>query len=968
MLRSIWLQGIVLLLCLTASFAASRLFHARSVDHAQAAFLNLADENQKALVARLTSYLNAIEGAASYLRVSDSVRASDWADYVAGLTIDTTYPGVSGLGLIVPVARQDRSAFLQDAENDGVENLTIHPETDLPEGFVIKFIAPLLPNDAALGLDIAFEAERRQAAVLARDTNSAQITAPITLVQGGSESAGFLLLVPLFGRSDTQLNAGTFQGWVYAPIVGSQIFEQLTLAQDQFFEVEIADGGDGGPQRPIYQSTGGRDRGDLADFSATADIQLFGRTWHMKWRSTKAYEDTVLDGTRYVVLFWGLAMTALLAGLLYSLSIRRRAIERIVSHKTDQLKTSEKQLRELESRRDMALTGARIGVFDVDLTTGQSVVSDTWKDLMGVSEEDSETNPQALFHERIHPDDKAIVELADSDCISGLTERSVSEFRIRYGNSGSDWRWMRADAVVADRDDTGKAIRLLGAQTDITALRRTQAWLEASEKQLSTILANAPVGMALCEEQGEFFNVNQALCHITGFSEEELLGSKFKRIISAGDFKDLLAKLAHVRGDERGHYQGELRIKNRGGEMIWCLISISHYIDTHSGDLTYIVQLQDISDVKAVEKLKSEFVSTVSHELRTPLTSINGSLGLILGTMKSNLPDKAVRLLSIAKSNCDRLTQLVNDILDMEKIAAGSFDFHYETVDVTQLVQACAQQVAPIGTANNVTIELRDAGTPRYATIDSNRFQQVVINLLSNAVKFSYQGRKVEIDVRPFDGALRIAVRNHGKGIPETFAQKIFQPFSQADSSDTRGAGGTGLGLHISKQIVENMGGEIGFSTPEPSITEFWFTVRAAQDAQVQPDPDVDEMAAQSDFLPSVLHIEDDQDFAEVMNASFADLADITTALTLAEGRKQLTTHKFDLVIIDWELPDGHGRDVLDLVEGHQGNIPVIALSAYEATAPDPRISYSLTKSRTDIAGVVQNALDTIVRARQKAL
>ena len=217
------------------------------------------------------------------------------------------------------------------------------------------------------------------------------------------------------------------------------------------------------------------------------------------------------------------------------------------------------------------------------------------------------------------------------------------------------------------------------------------------------------------------------------------------------------------------------------------------------------------------------------------------------------------------------------------------------------------------------------------------------------------------------DARFRVSVRNTGQGISDAFAPKVFEPFSQADSSDTRGAGGTGLGLHISKKIVENMGGDIGFTSPGQDLTEFWFTVHAAHDGVVEELENEQITPIESDFVPRVLHIEDDADFAEVLRANFANNADITNALSLTEGKAALEREEFDLVIIDWELPDGDGHDALLVIAQHQKDVPVIGLSATDSDQDDARILHNLTKSRTDIGDVVESVLNAIVKDRAAA-
>jgi signal transduction histidine kinase len=224
--------------------------------------------------------------------------------------------------------------------------------------------------------------------------------------------------------------------------------------------------------------------------------------------------------------------------------------------------------------------------------------------------------------------------------------------------------------------------------------------------------------------------------------------------------------------------------------------------------------LRYATERKRLERLKDEFVSTVSHELRTPLTSISGSLGLLMGTAAGILPGSATRLLEIAHDNSQRLVRLVNDILDIEKLESGHVVFDLKPVDVGLLVEQTVEAVTGFAESHGVNISVDVAAAVHKVQADTDRLSQVVTNLLSNAIKFSPRDGHVGVAVeKEKEGDLvRISVRDHGPGIPLAFKSRIFERFAQADATNTRQKGGTGLGLSIVKQIVERLGGEVGFA------------------------------------------------------------------------------------------------------------------------------------------------------------
>jgi signal transduction histidine kinase len=224
--------------------------------------------------------------------------------------------------------------------------------------------------------------------------------------------------------------------------------------------------------------------------------------------------------------------------------------------------------------------------------------------------------------------------------------------------------------------------------------------------------------------------------------------------------------------------------------------------------------LRYATERKRLERLKDEFVSTVSHELRTPLTSITGSLGLLMGKAAGNLSEPAARLLEIAHNNSQRLVRLVNDILDIEKLESGRAVFDFRQIQVRSLVEQTVESIRGYAEGHRVKVRIEAAAAVDDIRADTDRLAQVVTNLLSNAIKFSPPDGEVVIAVEKEAeaDAVRITVRDHGPGISADFKSRIFERFAQADATNARRKGGTGLGLSIAKQIIDRLGGDIGFA------------------------------------------------------------------------------------------------------------------------------------------------------------
>jgi PAS domain S-box-containing protein len=274
--------------------------------------------------------------------------------------------------------------------------------------------------------------------------------------------------------------------------------------------------------------------------------------------------------------------------------------------------------------------------------------------------------------------------------------------------------------------------------------------------------------------------------------------------------------------------EAEWTFIRKNGTRLPVALSISGVWDDQHALAGFVGVAHDLSERKKIENMKNEFVSTVSHELRTPLTSIRGSLGLLVGGAAGEIAAPAKALLDIANKNCERLVRLINDILDVEKIESGSMRFAIEVQPLLPLVEQAVVATHAFASQYQVSFDLRYEPGEMLVAVDADRLAQVLVNLLSNAAKYAPIGDVVEIRLQRLARAARVSVIDRGAGIPAEFRERIFQKFAQADSSDTRQLGGTGLGLTITRAIIEKLDGRIDFIS-EPGVrTEFFFELPLA--------------------------------------------------------------------------------------------------------------------------------------------
>lgn len=236
--------------------------------------------------------------------------------------------------------------------------------------------------------------------------------------------------------------------------------------------------------------------------------------------------------------------------------------------------------------------------------------------------------------------------------------------------------------------------------------------------------------------------------------------------------------------------------------------------------------VHDIAQRKEVERMKNEFISVVNHELRTPLTSIHGAVKLLEQGAGGVLPPPAARLIALAAKNTERLRSIVDDILDLEKIASGRMEFDIELLDALGVLSWIAQGHESAAVTADVNLVLESPADLGLKG-DAQRLHQVLTNLVSNALKFAPRGSRVLLSAEPHAAGVKLQVMDEGPGIPDDFRSLIFQRFAQADMQTSRAKGGSGLGLSIAKQMTEQMGGSIGYESA-PGRTCFYVVMPRA--------------------------------------------------------------------------------------------------------------------------------------------
>jgi PAS domain S-box-containing protein len=369
-------------------------------------------------------------------------------------------------------------------------------------------------------------------------------------------------------------------------------------------------------------------------------------------------------------------------------------------------------------------------------------------------------------------------------------------------------------------------------QQQIEDLLEARQEVEASGRKLTLFAERAPISVIEMDANSTILEMNPAAEHMLGYSTLELIGRSALTTLFPAD-EATLTPAWWARFVVRREPANRVRARcvRRDGLEVDCEFTITPLVNDAGDLISIIAQCQDITQQLEAERLKKEFTSTLSHELRTPLTSIIGSLQLVNSGVVGEVAGEISELSAVAERNAQRLLDLINDLLDIDKIESGKFNLQPESVPLDDLVQESLILNKAFADRFRVTLQVRGSVPDVRLRVDRKRLMQVMTNLLSNAAKFSPEGASVEVSTRRVDGVVRVEINDRGPGIPEDFRNRIFTRFAQADSTTTRNKGGTGLGLAICKRLIELMEGRIGFHDRPGGGTTFHFELPVPVDA-----------------------------------------------------------------------------------------------------------------------------------------
>lgn len=921
------------LLTLVFGLAVSALLawqlHQNNEQRVEKAVAEAAARVNTAVIQRLELYQYGLRGARGAVLSAGDDRLSRELFHRYSLTrdIDREFPGARGFGFIRRVSQAGIPSFVEQARADGWPDFRVR-ELNAHDGerYVIQYVEPVARNIEAVGLDIASEKTRRAAADAAMRTGEVRLSGPITLVQAsGKPLQSFLIIMPVYRNGITPATPAEREqqafGWSYAPLLMEEVLSTLRLDADRV-QLKLFDVTEPGVETLFYSNATETDMVP-SGYTETIQFDVFGRRWESRFDVSPAFVTAQLQGLPLQLLLLGSLISLLAASLIGSSHLSRQRRRQVLDEQA-------RLVAIVESSADGIIGKTLDGVIT------------SWnrgaEQIFGYSAREAIGQEMASL---VVPEDRQAEE-ANLQARVNKGENIPHFDTVRQRQDGH--RFHVSVTVSPIRDGNGRVIGASKTVRDITSQKETEARvlelnsnLEAQVAQRTGELTTARDQLLMAADVAELgvwtwnladnsLDWNDKMFELYGYpvslreqgvgyehwhsrlhpDDAEHAVSSMEAAVQGTAAYDLIFRLQLPDGGIRYMQAGAQIERDAEGQVI--RITGTNLDITQQRELETRLR-QAKAQAEEASAAKSTFLANMSHEIRTPMNAVLGMLQLVQQTALNQRQLDYVGKADIAARS---LLGLLNDILDYSKIEAGKLQLEQQPFELEDLMQELA--VVLSGTLGTKPVELMfdlAPSLPSHLIGDRLRLQQILINLAGNAIKFTEAGDVVvhvgELSRDDASVRLCMSVSDTGIGIAEDKIEHILEAFSQAEASTARRFGGTGLGLVISKRLLELMDSKIQVSSTPGVGSRFWFEITLA----LADTPSLPTTIGVAEQPLRVLVVDDHPVSAEIL-ARAASLQGWQASIAYS-GHAAVTevehARDYDLVLMDWAMPGMNGLE-----------------------------------------------------------
>jgi PAS domain S-box-containing protein len=525
---------------------------------------------------------------------------------------------------------------------------------------------------------------------------------------------------------------------------------------------------------------------------------------------------------------------------------------------------------------------------------------------------------------------------------------------IAFIHKDGSERWGEVRGFLVE-DDNHKIIALSGIVRDITGQHKAIKELEIREAYFETLIREAPLAIVILDNQDRIKQINNHFLTLFGYTPDECIGQYVNDLIVPDDYKkegNTFTNMA-ARGE---NINSESVRRSKTGQLIDVHI-LGQPIMLNDAQLGILGIYQDISQRKKMEvasrvtRIKQQFLANMSHEIRSPMTGILGMLDLLKNTA---LDEQQASYVDVIRKSSDGLLDIVNDILDLSKIEAGKLIIRNKDFHLRNSAQNLYSLFKVVTEKKNIGFLLEfDDQLPEYVFADENRISQIITNLLSNAVKFTSQGyvklRYKLLKSNTYDCTISISVEDTGMGIGEEDKEKLFQIFSQLDSSDTRNFDGAGLGLSISQKLAELMGASIDVVSAPIKGSTFSLKINVRKGTSIANTPSIEEVGQNELKDCHVLLTEDKRTNQMVISLMLKEIGcKVDLASNGLEAIEKIRSYKYDVVFMDIQMPVMDGLTAVRELRKQFGPEALPLIIGLSAKAMEGDAEYHIAQGMND--------------------
>jgi PAS domain S-box-containing protein len=763
-------------------------------------------------------------GTRGLFQASNTVERDEFKRYIAALDLTENYPGIQvvGFSLIVPSAK--KTQHIASIRSEGFPDYTIWPEGQRKTYIPITYLEPFTNrNLPAFGYDMFSEPVRHAAMQKAIDSGKPQLTGKTKLIQEESNKdlTGFLMYMPIYFKdtnSDTVAERRQhIMGWVYSSYRISELMDGIFGEYAKDLDIHIYDSESISHEALMYDSNP-LSQATTNELEATQRLQLTDHAWTVVIRPTLSMTSRINAISPTLIASIGIIISVLLSLLVWFLATGRQRALNSAAEMNKEL-TAERQ------RLSNIIEGTHVGTWEWNIQTGEAVFNDYWADIIGYKLSELEPASIETWSNLVHPDDlKRSKELLEKH-FSGELGFYKYEFRMRHKDG--HWIWVLGRGKVKSRTADGKPLLMYGTNQDITEQKLVAQQLEYNAARISAILNTVADGIITINDEGIVESINPVTEHIFGYSATEVIGQNLNVLMPEPYHSQHDNYLEHYKTTGVARVIGLGRIiaegQHKDGHTFPLELAVSEVL--LSDKRLFIGIVRDITDRQLSEqainaakieaeranRAKSDFLAAMSHEIRTPM---NGVIGMVDVLHQTSLQGFQVDMVDTIRDSAYSLLFIIEDILDFSKIEAGKLEIEHEPMSIAGVVEKACVMLDNLAEKKKVELTLfTDPKIPELTLGDANRLRQIVVNLTNNAIKFTSRsdntGRVLVQAIMTDATMLEISVIDNGIGIAPSALTRLFSPFDQADITTTRRFGGTGLGLTISRNLAQLMGGDI---------------------------------------------------------------------------------------------------------------------------------------------------------------